>query len=225
MAAMSSATVRRSPSTLRPIIALRRKPSIDGSVTATICTTPDSMRRWTRWRTAASDRPTCLASLVYGIRPSSWSPSISALSMSSMTTTAVDRSAGSRSLRDIGLGPVCRSGSAETRDSVPNSLEIRGFSGQKASSLRKSCRDGIGQLLRRCQDLVAGVPEPGEVRTVETLAGVEAVQQHEGVEPGQGVDAEPDRVDRAQARVRDQDRESGADRAGQVDVVAVGGER
>ena len=60
---MMSATPRRSPSILRPIIASRRNPSVSGSVTATICTTPDSTRRCTRWRTAASDSPTAVAEL------------------------------------------------------------------------------------------------------------------------------------------------------------------
>ena len=63
-------TPRRSPSMRSPIIAMRRKPSVSGSVTATICTTPDSMRRCTRWRTAASESPTAVASFVYGRRPS-----------------------------------------------------------------------------------------------------------------------------------------------------------
>jgi hypothetical protein len=43
-----------------PIIVWRWKPSVIGSVTATICMTPPSISRCTRWRTAASDSPTAL---------------------------------------------------------------------------------------------------------------------------------------------------------------------
>ena len=50
-----------------PIIAWRAKPICSGSVTATICMTPESSSRWTRWRTAASDSPTRLADA--GVRP------------------------------------------------------------------------------------------------------------------------------------------------------------
>ena len=39
---------------------LARNPTWRGSVTATICMTSAS-RRWTRWRTAASESPTALA--------------------------------------------------------------------------------------------------------------------------------------------------------------------
>ena len=56
-----SATLRTSPSTEIPIIAWRVKPSCSGSVTATICMIPDSRRRWTRRRTAASESPTASA--------------------------------------------------------------------------------------------------------------------------------------------------------------------
>jgi hypothetical protein len=42
------------------IMAWRRKPSVSGSVTATICITPASCSRCTRCRTAASDSPTAL---------------------------------------------------------------------------------------------------------------------------------------------------------------------
>ena len=42
-------------------MAWRAKPSVSGSVTATICMTPVSRRRCTRCRTAASDSPTILA--------------------------------------------------------------------------------------------------------------------------------------------------------------------
>ena len=41
-------------------IACRAKPICIGSVTATICMTPASTMRCTRWRTAASDSPTAL---------------------------------------------------------------------------------------------------------------------------------------------------------------------
>ena len=41
-------------------MAWREKPTCSGSVTATICMTPASSSRWTRCRTAASDRPTAL---------------------------------------------------------------------------------------------------------------------------------------------------------------------
>ena len=61
MAESFSATVRTSPSTEIPIMAWRVKPSCSGSVTATICMIPDSRRRWTRRRTAASDSPTVSA--------------------------------------------------------------------------------------------------------------------------------------------------------------------
>ncbi len=50
-----------------PIIACRGKPSWSGSVTATICMTPVSSSRWTRWRTAASESPTALPMLAYGM--------------------------------------------------------------------------------------------------------------------------------------------------------------
>src|SRR6478609_12062542 len=46
------------PTTRIPTMAWRAKPSSSGSVTATTCMTPPSMSRWTRWRTAASERPT-----------------------------------------------------------------------------------------------------------------------------------------------------------------------
>ena len=42
-------------------MAWRVKPSCSGSVTATICMIPDSRRRWTRRRTAASESPTASA--------------------------------------------------------------------------------------------------------------------------------------------------------------------
>src|SRR4051794_31164557 len=224
MAAMSSATVRRSPSTLRPIMALRWNPSIDGSVTATICTTPDSTRRWTRWRTAASDRPTCFASFVYGIRPSSWRPSISALSMSSITTTAVGRSAGSRSLRGIGFAPVCRSDRIVARDSVAFGRLADGFSGSEPFRLRKSFPEARDERADRCQDLVAGGGQPGPVAPMELLGVVEPVEQHQGVEAGERIHAQADRVDRAQPGVGDEHRETGTDGAGEVDVVTVGRE-
>ena len=46
--------------TRTPTMAWRAKPSSIGSVTATTCITPDSVSRWTRCRTAASDSPTTL---------------------------------------------------------------------------------------------------------------------------------------------------------------------
>ena len=57
-------------------MACREKPTWIGSVTATICMTPASSRRCTRWRTAASDRPTALPIVAYGRRPSSCSCSM-----------------------------------------------------------------------------------------------------------------------------------------------------
>ena len=71
--ATASAAARTSPSIRTPIIAWRPRPSMAGSVTATICMTPRSIRRCTRWRTAACDRPTIGPSLEYGVRPSAWS--------------------------------------------------------------------------------------------------------------------------------------------------------
>ena len=56
-AARRSATTRVSPSARIPTMAWLRKPTCSGSVTATICMTPASRIFWTRWRTAASDRP------------------------------------------------------------------------------------------------------------------------------------------------------------------------
>ena len=44
-----------------PTMAWRENPACIGSVTATICTIPASSRRWIRYRTAASDRPTVAA--------------------------------------------------------------------------------------------------------------------------------------------------------------------
>ena len=58
MAATASATGAVSPPTVSPIMAWRPKPIIRGSVTPTICITPESMRRCTRCRTAASESPT-----------------------------------------------------------------------------------------------------------------------------------------------------------------------
>ena len=62
--------VSASPLTRAPIMATRRTPSVIGSVTATICMTPASVSRCTRWRMAPSLRPTSLATLVKAIRPS-----------------------------------------------------------------------------------------------------------------------------------------------------------
>ena len=56
---------------------------MSGSVTATICMTPWSSSFCTRWRTAASDRPTALPIAAYGRRPSSWSCSMIAFDTSS----------------------------------------------------------------------------------------------------------------------------------------------
>lgn len=78
MPVSASATDSTSPSTWMPTIAWRRKPTVSGSVTATICITPWSSSFWTRWRTAASDRPTALPIAAYGRRPSSWSCSMMA---------------------------------------------------------------------------------------------------------------------------------------------------
>ena len=47
-------------------MACRWKPTCSGSVTATICMTPGSSSRCTRWRTAASDSPTALPMVAYG---------------------------------------------------------------------------------------------------------------------------------------------------------------
>src|SRR6478672_2963838 len=68
-----------------PIIAWRAKPSSMGSVTATTCITPLSMSRCTRWRTAASERPTTLPIAAYERRPSCCSSSMIALETSSST--------------------------------------------------------------------------------------------------------------------------------------------
>jgi hypothetical protein len=56
---------------------------LERSVTATICMTPASSRRCTRWRTAASERPAGLADR--GVRPPAvaWSCSMMALETSS----------------------------------------------------------------------------------------------------------------------------------------------
>ena len=91
MAVSASATGSRSPSTWMPTIACRRNPTVSGSVTATICITPWSSSFWTRWRTAASDRPTALPIAAYGRRPSSWS-----CSMIARETASID---GGRSVR------------------------------------------------------------------------------------------------------------------------------
>ncbi len=69
-----------------PIIAWRAKPSSMGSVTATTCMTPLSTSRWTRWRTAASERPTTLPIAAYDRRPSCWSSSMIDFETSSSTT-------------------------------------------------------------------------------------------------------------------------------------------
>ena len=57
---VSSATFSTSPVTDTATIACLAKPGCIGSVTATICMTPDSTSFCTRWRTAASDSPTAL---------------------------------------------------------------------------------------------------------------------------------------------------------------------
>ncbi|CCH80462.1 hypothetical protein BN12_950005 [Nostocoides japonicum T1-X7] len=84
----------RSPSTRSPIIAWRRKPTWRGSVTATICMTSASRRRWTRWRTAASDRPTRLAIVAYDWRPSACSSSMMAFATSSSRTSGRESTTG-----------------------------------------------------------------------------------------------------------------------------------
>ena len=53
--------MRASPSARIPTMAWLRNPTWSGSVTATICMIPASRIRWTRWRTAASERPTASA--------------------------------------------------------------------------------------------------------------------------------------------------------------------
>ena len=62
-----------------------RSRAASGSVTATICITPLSVSRWTRWRTAASERPTTLPIAAYERRPSCWSCSMIAFETSSRT--------------------------------------------------------------------------------------------------------------------------------------------
>ena len=64
IACRAVATVSLGPSVRTPIMAMRRYPIESGLVTATTCITPLSMRRCTRWRTAASDRPTAAPSRV-----------------------------------------------------------------------------------------------------------------------------------------------------------------
>src|SRR5438105_3223279 len=71
-------------------MAQRRKPRVVGSVTATISITLASSSRCTRWRTAASDSPTALAIVAYGLRPSCWSCSMMALETSSRSTGGID---------------------------------------------------------------------------------------------------------------------------------------
>ena len=56
--ASRAAASRVSPLTRRPSVATTPRPRATGSVTATIRISPDSRRRFTRWRVAASDRPT-----------------------------------------------------------------------------------------------------------------------------------------------------------------------
>src|SRR5215218_7717759 len=69
-----------------PTIACRAKPSSSGSVTATTCITPASISLCTRWRTAASERPTTLPIAAYERGPSCWSCSMIALDTSSSWT-------------------------------------------------------------------------------------------------------------------------------------------
>ena len=52
-------------------------------MTATICMTPASESRWTRWRTAASERPTAFPIEAYERRPSCCSCSMIDLETSS----------------------------------------------------------------------------------------------------------------------------------------------
>ena len=79
----ASATLRTSPVTDTATMACTANPRVAGSVTATTCITPRSMRRCTRCRTAACDRPTAGPSFEYGVRPSSWRARMIALSVSS----------------------------------------------------------------------------------------------------------------------------------------------
>ena len=72
-----------------PIIACRVNPSCSGLVTATICITPVSTSRATRWRTAASDSPTAEAIRAYARRPSLCSCSMIALEIESVPGAAV----------------------------------------------------------------------------------------------------------------------------------------
>ena len=63
MAPRVAPSARRSPSARTPIMAWTVNPTDSGSVTATTCMTPESVRRWTRWRTAACESPTSGPSL------------------------------------------------------------------------------------------------------------------------------------------------------------------
>ena len=75
----------RRRSTSMPTSACTANPSVAGSVTATTCMTPRSTRRCTRWRAAACDSPTAGPSFEYGVRPSSCSSRMIALSVSSIS--------------------------------------------------------------------------------------------------------------------------------------------
>ena len=129
--------MRRSPSTLTPTITCRAKPSVSGSVTATICITPLSSRRCTRCRTAASDSPTILASAAYDMRPSRCRCSMIRLLMSSRTGS---------SRTDPRHGSAMATESVEARiarDSVSPSGARRAAHG---GSLRPISRDDLARL-------------------------------------------------------------------------------
>ena len=116
-------------------MACRAKPSSSGSVTATTCMTPLSISRWTRCRTAASDRPTTLPMAAYERRPSCWSCSMIALETSSR---GMPRRSGF-----LFMGACCHSAPCpgkglsrhvRQRISLPYGLSIDGFACQRPPS-------------------------------------------------------------------------------------------
>src|SRR5690606_24453856 len=169
IAASASAAASTSPSTLTPTIAWRRKPTVSGSVTATICITPWSSSFCTRWRTAASDRPTALPMAAYGRRPSSWSCSMMARETAS--------SCGPPPFLDSleSLGSALR---LATRSLCTTSRQFR-----KARSMKFVVTDPRSCGFRRC-----GVARGVENVRVRTRVGVSEVGHltagHLGHQPG-----------------------------------------
>src|SRR4051812_10118620 len=103
-----------------------------GSVTATICMTPESVSFWTRWRTAASLRPTALPISAYERRPSSCS-----CSMMAFDTESSWRGLAGAPRRESITPRFCQRGTARASGSVAQGAfydGIRGIGGRNRGS-------------------------------------------------------------------------------------------